>query len=289
MAQQVKIAGATYSDVPKILVPDANDVYHPFTDVSDTTATASDVASGKVFYLADGSQAIGTSSGGSVMMGVLRPDAELVNSWSDDYMLVEDGKVTIPAYSTSSATLVASTDLATYTASQTTYNYFVAVRCLTIPQYATGTSYAKGREEYCYTATLYEYVYHPANSIKSLDGTKSYQQYTQVTGVGAAHRLVYWSSGTAITPYTSNAYGLAQGVTGPTIGSNTTITIKSPTVTIRGHTTYLTQTFFEAIEDARIQYVIELWRVPRGSINGWGIISTFDHITNDLNNGGTLT
>lgn len=33
-------------------------------DVTDTTATASDVAQGKVFYAADGTQTIGTASGG---------------------------------------------------------------------------------------------------------------------------------------------------------------------------------------------------------------------------------
>lgn len=64
MAQQVKIAGALFEDVPSIKVPDVNDVYHSFIDVTDTTATAGDVASGKYFYAADGTRTEGTSSGG---------------------------------------------------------------------------------------------------------------------------------------------------------------------------------------------------------------------------------
>ena len=65
MAQSVKIAGALFTDVPSIRVPDANDVYHPFVDPSPTTATDADVASGKIYFKADGTQSTGTASGGS--------------------------------------------------------------------------------------------------------------------------------------------------------------------------------------------------------------------------------
>lgn len=62
MAQEVKIAGALFESVPKIQVPDSNDVYHPFVDPSVTTATASDVSSGKVFITADGTETTGTGA-----------------------------------------------------------------------------------------------------------------------------------------------------------------------------------------------------------------------------------
>lgn len=65
MAQDVTIAGASYEDVPGIEVPKTGGGTSSFFDVSDTTATAADVAQGKTFHLASGAAAVGTASGGS--------------------------------------------------------------------------------------------------------------------------------------------------------------------------------------------------------------------------------
>ena len=64
MAQEIMVAGAIYEDVPSVRLPDSDGVFHPFTDTSDTTAVAADVAEGKTFHLADGALATGTASGG---------------------------------------------------------------------------------------------------------------------------------------------------------------------------------------------------------------------------------
>lgn len=66
MKRNVTIAGAKYTGVPSILIPLTDEVGNAtFCEVSDTTATAADVASGKTFYSAAGTLTTGTATGGS--------------------------------------------------------------------------------------------------------------------------------------------------------------------------------------------------------------------------------
>ena len=65
MAQNITLMGASYSAVPAVQLPKTGGGTATFTDVTPTNAVESDVASGKVFFKSDGSQATGTNSGGS--------------------------------------------------------------------------------------------------------------------------------------------------------------------------------------------------------------------------------
>ena len=70
MSQNITIAGASYSAVPAITCPKTGGGTARFTDVSDTTAAASDVASGKYFYNTAGTRTQGTASGGGGSVSV---------------------------------------------------------------------------------------------------------------------------------------------------------------------------------------------------------------------------
>lgn len=64
MAQNITLMGASYSAVPAVTLPKTGGGTARFDDASVTTATAADVASGKLFLAADGTVTTGTSSGG---------------------------------------------------------------------------------------------------------------------------------------------------------------------------------------------------------------------------------
>ena len=64
MAQKITLLGASYSDCPAVLLPKTGGGTARFDDASITTATASDVAQGKIFIDSSGNITTGTASGG---------------------------------------------------------------------------------------------------------------------------------------------------------------------------------------------------------------------------------
>ena len=60
----ISLMGAVYPDVPQVVLPKDGGGTTTFTDVSDTTATASDVLNSKYFYNASGEKIQGTATGG---------------------------------------------------------------------------------------------------------------------------------------------------------------------------------------------------------------------------------
>lgn len=216
---------------------------------------------------------------------VIRPDAELVGSYSYDKRIVADEGVTIPAYATSAKNLKASANLSpTISVDLANYRYIAVERFLSIPEYSVETK-AKGRAEYLWCNYLYEFTRLEANEMATLiDPTKKITSAQILVATSSLYRLLYWTSATAIALYATNGYSIYQTPASPSV-SGSTMTVKSPTLSVRGHTTYFTSTFMNALTDIRFQYAIDVYRVPKNSLNliGWEQDQLLTHMANCIN------
>ncbi len=262
----ITIAGATYSDVPSILVPKVGGGFAEYTE-----------------------------GGGSASLTpfVLRPDAELVQRWTYDKLIVADEGIALPAYSTSSKTLKSSENLDEFTLSHSDYSYYINARCMSYPIYGSG-AIAYGRLEFGLSVFGYEFTHVPVRAAASKSDPTVY------TDNGVLFRadkkinaMLYWRSNSAISFYmtTGSTYGALQDLSISTPSSTGKLKMKTPSLQLRGSGTYFASDAWALMTDIRYQYILELWRAPRSNLNvdGWEIEQSIMHGIDCWNNGGTLT
>ena len=312
MSQNISLWGATYSNVPAIDLPKSPSGTATFTDVTDTTATASDVASGKYFYTAAGVKTAGTGTGGGggsvtqdengyivlpstggggsqpVIVGALRPDAELFNTVTYDKYLVDDLGVTIPAYSTTASTILAASTIGeSITFDNTQYSIVNVKKILVTPEYSDATI-GKGRQIFWSYFGLEEYLVVNPDIIRSNLRSGRLNIYGNYLGAyNDTSRAVFDSSGSGgiyITSCTSQLTGNSQS-------SSITLDFYHGAISIKGHATYLNQTYWDYLTDIRFQFVIKSYRIPRSSsVDGFADMSIMTSIIDDYNNNnGVLT
>lgn len=219
-------------------------------------------------------------------MGVIRPDAELVEKYTYDKNIVADEHVTFPSYTGSNVTLLNSVELTpAISRNMEEYDYYVLTKMLTIPTYSISTA-GKGMCDYVIRADLTEYVDVPPNQFISIfDNTKMLTSRTLEFRSASFIRMLYYTSPTGITVgWHSVGYGVFQTPTDAVVRDGNLV-IKSPTFSARGNATYFSETYMNAVADVRFQYVIEVYRVPKDSLNidGWGLSQLSQHILDCVN------
>ena len=273
-SKNLVLKGATWNGVESVDFPVSGGGTARYVETSDADATASDIASGKTAYV-NGSLVTGTASPSTPttpIIGALRPDATIVQSWTYDKLLVQDEGITIPAYTTTQTTLRSYSTVTTNTIDPDNYDYILCGRLLLTPIYSSSTK-GKGRE-ICYASSCISEFITTKPTLES--STASSRVNTIYHGYAA--RYCYWTSDTA-TSNVSSSNGINASLSNASTVVNTpAITFYIPSVTIKGSTTYFTQTFWDMLTDIRFQYKFELYKVARTGIYGFNVTSQMQHV-----------
>ena len=206
MAQNITLLGASYSAVPAVNLPKTGGGTATFTDVTDTTAAAGDVASGKYFYTAAGVRTQGTASGGGSGLTLLKTTSLGTLSTSSTSATDTGKTVTVTGYNDYDVLVV---DVSVDSVTNGRHTSTVSM------VYLTGTSAVTTKNTYAVGSNKW-------NSKRSSSGTGSTRQSTSAYGIYAYSATVSSSTmtisfyyrynsnntGTINGAYTARVYGL---------------------------------------------------------------------------------
>ena len=288
MAQNITLLGASYSSVPAVELPKTGGGTASFTDVSDTTATASDVLSGKYFYTNAGVKTLGTGSGGSVTQDqdgfiVLPPTGGGSSgnwSWMGENPTKVETAVNVKEYlkdtayatwtpTTTATALVNATTLESKSYNKD-YDYIITLKYHSHFEYTASATGSLQAEDWYYSGNTCLYGYY--GGLESIT-TNTPTIFTKATN--QSYGLFYKGS-SGYDSYGNVNYGVYVSSWGG--ASNYTITngtlnfqIGVPSIYARCSNSYFSTTNAEAVDQTTsyYEYKIEVWRVDKGtSFNG---------------------
>lgn len=235
----IVIAGNTYNDVPSIIVPQSGGGNAEFYDMS-----------GDMAWLGKGAECINEN----VYSIEETLDNTLFNGWTP---------------STTAKAIVATKTAGTFSADLANYGYYLVWECGVDPEY-TGDPTLKALTLKARTYIVQELCKRPSSLANieagSFNGNVCASLY-------ASNFLRYYGTTTGTATYTWSAtYGFYFGATAATFASSTasstTVTVKTPTLSSRCHTTYFSTTNANLVDQANSNWWIhgKLYRVKGGGV-----------------------
>lgn len=303
MASKNVIAkGTTYNGVESITLPTSPSGDATFYEISDTTATASDVLNSKYFYTAAGVKTQGTGtapsptlitknitqngtynassdnadgyssvtvsvSGGGDTWSWMGKNPAKVQTSLNEKVYLKDSAFATWTPTTTQTTLVSSRTLDQYDTNFNNYDYVVVSQFHSHFEYST--SVLPHMKDFYLVAALAAYGYATNAASITADTT------TLGGSAGNTYRLggIYVNTSGVDTYATGAQYGVYQTTGGTHSVAATKITPQAPAIYARCSNTYLSTDAAAAINQNTSYYEqkIEIWRVDRGTSIGGAV------------------
>ena len=276
MAQNITIQGASYPDVPSVTLPKTGGGTAWFTDVTPTTAVESDVASGKVFFKSDGSQATGTatSQGGSPYPWLGNGAEKVGTIINQTINLKNDTTYDSWAASTTATTIKSASESPDYTASLNIvdYDYCIVTLGFVQPVYLSGTPMKSTTYRVAQYHVQYYYGYPTSSNTSAVQSNTATQALSLSSSSNMFVQLYYNSSG-VLTARSATQCGAIYMSSTPTYSGtsvtdgNLSFNYKIPAFYAKCDSSRFTTTRKTQVDSANTNYIltVDLYRVPHGN------------------------
>jgi len=208
MAQNVTVAGASYSDVPSIVLPKTGGGTASFLDttIASNAAAASDIASGKLAYV-NGSLVTGTASGGGGSGLTLLKTSALGSLSTSSTSATDTGKsMTVTGYNDYDVLVV---DVSVDSITNNRHTSTVSM------VYVTGTSNVNTKNTYAVGSNKWNSKVNSSGTGSTRQSSSAYGIYVNAATVsGSTMTLTFYyrynsnNTGTINGTYTARVYGL---------------------------------------------------------------------------------
>jgi len=310
-SKNIVAKGTTYNGVESVTFPTSPSGTATFFEVSDTTATASDVLNSKYFYTAAGVKTQGTGAAPSPTLitksitanGTYDAEDDDADGYSSVTVSVSGGggdswnwmgknptKVkdvtTVKKYlkdtgyatwepSTTAAIIVSSSTLTSESISMADYDYYIIGRFHSHLEYGSGAVAAAQANDWYFT-TAWTFAGVSTNLTNITNDTSNNSMNTSLSTL--CRYGLFYKNTSGNDAFGANTYGIymltnSAIVSNSTNSSTATFTPQIPDIYARCNNSYFSTTNAAAVDQntSYYEFVIELWRVDKRTSIGGGI------------------